>query len=105
MKGCVTCFSVAAASFFRTRRTPRSTDQLTRGKSHSEQHLAMGNIESSPEGSLGAVDSLKHRLQSLEEAIRSIEVGERLAKETYRLGYHDPESCASGNFGNIYLRL
>lgn len=36
----------------------------------------MGNIESSPEGSVGAVDSLKHRLQSLEEAIRSIEVGD-----------------------------
>lgn len=34
----------------------------------------MGNIESGPEGSLGAVDSLKHRLQSLEETIRSIEV-------------------------------
>lgn len=36
----------------------------------------MGNIESSREGSVGAVDSLKYRLQSLEEAIRSIEVGE-----------------------------
>lgn len=35
----------------------------------------MGNIESGPEGSLGPVDSLKHRLQSLEETIRSIEVG------------------------------
>lgn len=44
----------------------------------SKQHSAMGNIESSPGESLGAVDSLKHRLQSLEEAIRSIEVGHRL---------------------------
>lgn len=66
----------------------------------------MGNIESSPEGSLGAVDSLKHRLQSLEEAIRSIEVGERLATIPNRFGYHqDPESGSSGNFANTYLLL
>lgn len=35
---------------------------------------AMGNVESGPEGTLGAVGSLKHRLQSLEETVRSIEV-------------------------------
>ncbi|CAM9897439.1 unnamed protein product, partial [Ectocarpus sp. 12 AP-2014] len=40
----------------------------------------MGNIESGPEGSLGAVDSLKHRLQSLEETIRSIEVAHQDAQ-------------------------
>ncbi len=34
----------------------------------------MGNAESFPEGSIGAVGSLKHRLQSLEETIQSIEV-------------------------------
>lgn len=35
----------------------------------------MGNIESGPEDPLGPVGSLKHRLQSLEETIQSIEVG------------------------------
>lgn len=35
----------------------------------------MGNVESGPEeGSRGPVGSLKHRLHSLEETIRSIEV-------------------------------
>lgn len=48
----------------------------------------MGNVESGPDGSFGPVDSLKHRLQSLEETIRSIEVGatqehaQRLAKDS-----------------------
>lgn len=38
----------------------------------------MGNVESGPEeGPLGPVGSLGHRLQSLEETIRSIEVGRR----------------------------
>lgn len=50
--------------------------------SQSRQHSAMGNIESNHGESLGAVDSLKYRLQSLEEAIRSIEVGHRLATIT-----------------------
>ena len=34
----------------------------------------MGNTESGPEGPFGPVGSLKHRLQSLEETIQSIEV-------------------------------
>lgn len=36
----------------------------------------MGNIESGSEGPLSAVDSLKHRLQALEDTVRSIEVGD-----------------------------
>lgn len=38
------------------------------------QCRSMGNIESCREGSVSGVDSLKHRLQSLEETIQSIEV-------------------------------
>ncbi|CAM9474859.1 unnamed protein product [Hapterophycus canaliculatus] len=50
----------------------------------------MGNIESNPPGSLGPVDSLKHRLQSLEETIKSIEVAHQDAQ-----GDHFPEPGAA----------
>ncbi|CAM9986285.1 unnamed protein product [Scytosiphon promiscuus] len=50
----------------------------------------MGNIESSPPGSLGPVGCLKHRLQSLEETIRSIEIAHQDAQ-----GDHFPEPGAA----------
>lgn len=40
----------------------------------SQRRRDMGNIESGPGDPLGPVGSLKHRLQSLEETIQSIEV-------------------------------
>lgn len=65
----------------------------------------MGNIESGPEGSLGAVGSLKHRLQSLEETIRSIEVGAITPQDLRRDLLLDKSSTCSVSHPLEYLCL
>lgn len=59
----------------------------------------MGNVESRSDGPLGAVDSLKHRLQSLEETVRSIEVCRRNVENPSEISLMGTSSIVRGTKG------